>query len=330
MKVAIRADGGPSIGYGHLIRTGALTHKCLQNGDKVLYFTRTPNPVDEELPNDITVVELDENNEVAECLRYVDEYSIDVLFTDSFAVDTKYQKRLSKTEVSLAIRHNFERYTVCCDILVYGDLHAPKLEYEWLETKPKFCLGPDYILLREEFRQAAQNPSVWRDTPEKALIVMGGSDVNNITPTVMKMFDGFVGTVNVVIGPGFTNARAIKRTAEMIDAQFELIFTPENMAEIMQQSDLAVSALGGTGFELLATRTPFVGIPQVDNQQQRAKALEQRDLALIVDDKEDLGESIESLVSSSLRRELYNNIDGVIDGRGAERVYNCLYEFTPP
>lgn len=326
MKIAIRADGGSETGYGHIIRTGTLAEESLQHGDDVFYFTRTPEVVQEELPSEITTVKLDRQDEVEETIQHIEDYSIDVLFTDSFTVDTGYQEHLSKTDVTLAVRHNFEHYTVCCDVLVYGDLHAPELEYEWIGSKPGFCLGPDYILIRDQFQQAAQKKKVWRNNPERALIIMGGSDVNNETPRIMQAFESFDGTVDVVIGPGFTNEGEIKRTAQTTKSDFNLLFTPENMAEIMHRADFAVSAVGGTVFELLATRTPFIGIPQVDNQKQRAAALQRRDLGLIVDDVDSLSKHIELLSSSERRRELYDNMDNVVDGKGAERVYQRLQE----
>ena len=324
MKIAIRADGGPERGYGHLVRTGALAKECLQRGDDVLYFTQTPTAVREELPSTVTSVRLDGQNEIEEVIQYIEDYSVDAIFTDSFKIDTIYQERLSKTRATLAVRHNFKHYTVCCDVLIYGDLHAPYLEYDWIGTKPEFCLGPDYILLREQFRQAAQKEKIWRDDPKRVLIVMGGSDVNNATPRIMETFENFDGTIDVVIGPGFENEREIKRTAQAMRSDFNLLFNPENMAEILYRADFAVSAVGGTIFELLATQTPFIGIPQVDNQKQRAAALQRRDLGLIVSNTDALSKHVDTLHFSELRRKLYDNIDGIVDGCGAKRVYESL------
>jgi spore coat polysaccharide biosynthesis predicted glycosyltransferase SpsG len=151
---------------------------------------------------------------------------------------------------------------------------------------------------------------------------MGGSDVKNVTPTIMNAFDQFNGCVDVVIGPGFSNVDEIKQTADVVDTEFRLLFSPDDMAEIMQRADFAVTTCGGTVFELLAVRTPFIGIPQVENQQRRATALRNHKLALILDKVEDAPKYINKITSSNCRKKLYKNIGGVIDGRGAKRVYN--------
>jgi spore coat polysaccharide biosynthesis predicted glycosyltransferase SpsG len=94
------------------------------------------------------------------------------------------------------------------------------------------------------------------------------------------------------------------------------------MAELMQQADVAVSAVGGTVFELLATRTPFVGTPQVDNQMQRAEALRRNDLARIAPTDDALVTEVEKLLEGDgQRRGLFERMDGVVDGNGAKRVY---------
>jgi spore coat polysaccharide biosynthesis predicted glycosyltransferase SpsG len=218
-------------------------------------------------------------------------------------------------------------HTVCCDTVVYGDLHAPTLDYKWVGTEPEFLLGPDYILLREQFREVARKESDWQSPPTQVLITMGGSDVSNTTPIAMEAFDNFSGNVDVVIGPGFSNIEEIKRAADSLPTCFNLLYSPDNMAELMQQADVAVSAVGGTVFELLATRTPFVGIPQVENQMQRSEALCRNELARIVTTGDALVPEVEELFEDDKRRRrLFERMAGVVDGNGAKRVRNRFDE----
>jgi spore coat polysaccharide biosynthesis predicted glycosyltransferase SpsG len=99
------------------------------------------------------------------------------------------------------------------------------------------------------------------------------------------------------------------------------------MAELMQQADVAVSAVGGTVFELLATRTPFIGIPQVENQMQRAEALRRNELASIVTTEDAIVSEVETLIENNReRRELFERMAGVIDGNGAKRIYKDAME----
>ncbi|WP_254761515.1 UDP-2,4-diacetamido-2,4,6-trideoxy-beta-L-altropyranose hydrolase [Natrinema marinum] len=325
MRVGIRADGGPSIGFGHLVRTGAIAAECLRRGDTVVYFTTTPDSVSTTLPDPITMETLDTADDPTEVVQALNECTIDTLFVDLFEADTKYQRTLSQSDSRIVVRHNYMNHTVCCDALVYGDLHAPALDYEWIGTKPEFLLGPDYVLLREQFREATQKDTNWKQEPTRALITMGGSDVSNATPDIMKAFQNFSGTVDVVIGPGFSNTEEIERATESLSTQFNLLRSPDNMAGLMRRADLAVSAVGGTVFELLAVQTPFVGIPQVDNQMQRAEVLRRNGLASIVTTDDEVLSEVESLVKDDgKRRTLFERMAGVVDGDGAKRVYEAF------
>ncbi|WP_340101723.1 UDP-2,4-diacetamido-2,4,6-trideoxy-beta-L-altropyranose hydrolase [Salinibaculum salinum] len=327
MKVGIRADGGPSMGFGHLIRTGAVAAECLRRGDTVVYLTTTPDAVTTTLPDSITVETLDTVDNSMEVAQALEEHTIDTVFIDLFEADTAYQRTLAQSDSKIVVRENYLNHTVCCDTLVYGDLHAPTLDYEWVGTKPEFLLGPDYVLLREQFRKIARKEPNWRPKPTRALITMGGSDVSNTTPAAMEAFQSFSGTVDVVIGPGFSNAEEIERAAESLPTRFNLLYSPDNMAELMQQADVAVSAVGGTVFELLATRTPFVGIPQVDNQMQRAEALRRNELARIVTTGDALVSEVEELFEDDRRRRrFFERMAGVVDGNGAKRVWNRFDE----
>jgi spore coat polysaccharide biosynthesis predicted glycosyltransferase SpsG len=265
---------------------------------------------------------LDTVDDPTEVIQALEENAIDTLFVDLFEADTEYQQTLCQSDSKIVVRHNYLNHTVSCDAVVYGDLHAPTIDYNWLGTEPEFFLGPDYILLREQFREAAPKGYNWRASPDQALITMGGSDVLNTTPLAMEAFDNFSGTVDVVIGPGFSNIKEIEQASDALPTCFNLLYTPDNMAKFMQQADVAVSAVGGTVFELLATRTPFIGIPQVENQMQRAEALHRNQLASIVTTEDAVVAEVKSLIENSQkRRDLFKRMEGVVDENGAKRVY---------
>lgn len=326
MRVGIRADGGDAIGFGHLVRTSALATECLRRGDEVIYFSTTPDAVTTILEDSIIVKKVQSVDDPAEVVQLVDTHGVDTLFVDLFEADTEYQQRLSKTDMNIVIRHNYLNHKVSCDTLVYGDLHAPGIEYEWIGEKPEFLLGPDFILLREQFQKASQKRYLFNKNPNRALISMGGSDIAGVTPEVMKAFHSFSGTVDVVVGPGFSNRDEIERMAQSVPTQFEILYSPENMAELMLQADIAVSAVGGTVFELLATRTPFVGVLQAENQVPRAEVLRQERLAPIVSSCKDIISEVKMLLQNNdERRVLFQRMEGVVDGFGAKRIYENAF-----
>jgi hypothetical protein len=159
--------------------------------------------------------------------------------------------------------------------------------------------------------------------------------------------------VDVIIGPGFENEDEIRDAATETDANFNLLRDPEDLPRRMFEADFAVSATGSTVYELLATGTPVVGVPQTDNQTPISKTLSSRDAILLphvgvnVDFPTEAGssssvrlisfdrgelipeltEAISEMVNNEdLRCQLRNNGMSMVDCRGPERVYDRVTE----
>lgn len=93
----------------------------------------------------------------------------------------------------------------------------------------------------------------------------------------------------------------------------------------MAGADLAVSGFGTTAYELLATKTPFVGIPVVENQKRTARAFDSRELSEVVCTESDITDRIHSLVrNDDVRYALIERYDQLLDGAGADRVLEAI------
>jgi len=128
---------------------------------------------------------------------------------------------------------------------------------------------------------------------------MGGSDVRNTTPQIVRAFDGTDLRVDVVVGPGFENRAAIDHAVVETTGEFDVIRNPPDLSKRMFNADLAVSATGDTIYELLALGTPTIGLPQADNQKPVADAL--GDLGAIVTPQNELSGVIRSLINNPKR-----------------------------
>lgn len=326
MGVGIKADGGPERGYGHLVRTGSLASELLSQGSDVFYLTKTPDSVAELCPSAVETISLPEEDDLSQARTAIRDNDITTVVTDSYDVNLEYQQELTKVTETLCVFQATARHQICCDILLNTDLFADQIEYEWSGSEPTWCLGTDYLLLRDEFNKLAQQSATWRSVPERALVIMGGSDVNNTTPDVLKAFDGCSVSVDAIVGPGYSNYNEIKQTAKEIDCNINVLETPSDLPLRMFNADFAVTALGTTIYELMATQTPFIGIQQADNQGIVAETVEQRELGIITESGKPLGQSIETIIANrQLRRKLFEKYGTLVDGKGAKRVADILY-----
>ncbi|WP_338729871.1 UDP-2,4-diacetamido-2,4,6-trideoxy-beta-L-altropyranose hydrolase [Haladaptatus sp. DJG-WS-42] len=329
MHLAIRADGGPTIGYGHLVRSGALAEEFLERGHNVTFATTTPEHVTDVCPTDVETVTLPKRDDPTPFVAWLETETPDVVFTDAYPVDTDYQREI-REQVPLAVLQDDARHAVCADLFVNGNLNASSLEYDYVDSKPKTCLGTRYVLLRREIRDlASQNPP-WRENPEQALITMGGSDTANLTPTVVRSFDGLDLRVDAIVGPGFTEnqEQEIRDAGANVSADVRVARDPENLPERMFQADFAVSTASSTTYELLALGTPFVTFAVVDNQEQIAASLQEYDIATVLGwraDDEKIKNAIKTYSSNTtLRREHRERGRNLVDGNGTERIANKM------
>ncbi|QCC46948.1 UDP-2,4-diacetamido-2,4,6-trideoxy-beta-L-altropyranose hydrolase [Halobellus limi] len=327
MDLAIRADGGPEIGFGHLVRTGTIADEVLSQGGNVTYLTKTPDNIGTVCPTDIDTVALPESGELNTACKWIKRHEPNVVLIDSYEADTGYQETLRKSARATAVLSDDTRHAICADILINGNLYANSLSYEFAGSSPKQLLGPKYVALREQIRALTDQDPPWRERPKRAIITMGGSDMTNQTPTVIQAFDRFDLEIDAIVGPGFsdTQEEEIRNVAENVSVDVCVRRDPDDLPERMFQADFAVSTASSTTYELLALGTPIVSIPVVANQEPIAKALRERDAATVLDreaGKVSFRHAIKKYeADSKLRRDRREYGRQLVDGKGVERIY---------
>jgi len=325
MDITIRVDGGSKIGYGHLIRSNALADEILARGNDVRVATTTPQSARSVFSDAVNVVELSSRDDSGTFVDWPNGNEPDAVFTDCYPVDTEYQRAV-RDQVPLAVLQDDARHAICADLFVNGNLYATDLEYEFVGQEPKMCLGTDYVLLRNEIRERATDEPPWREQPEHALVMMGGSDIANLTPTAVRAFDGIDIHVDAIVGPGFSQAQeqSIHAAAEEISADVAVARDPEDLVERMFQADFAVSTASSTTYELFALGTPIISVPVVDNQEPIAQSLREHYAATVLGrgaEKMAFQHAIKEYISNDvLRRERRDIGRRLVDGRGTERV----------
>jgi len=188
------------MGYGHLVRSSALAEEILSRDASVTYVTNTPDAAEKVCPSNVSVVEIESRTNPETLLDTIE--SVDIVVVDSYDADEKYQQVVRDCCPLVLVSDTVG--TVCADIVVNGNLYAPELSYEWTRNEPEWLFGPEYVLLRQVVREYAKRDPPWREDPEWAIIVMGGSDTENLTPTVVRAF-GCFGLSSVAPAPfGFS------------------------------------------------------------------------------------------------------------------------------
>ncbi|MUV85127.1 UDP-2,4-diacetamido-2,4,6-trideoxy-beta-L-altropyranose hydrolase [Natronomonas sp. CBA1123] len=333
MHVTIRADGGPEIGYGHLIRSSALAEELLTRGHTVSYVTTTPEHAAEVCPDAAEITQLPSRTDVEPFVEWLDSTDVDFVFTDAYPVDTEYQRTV-RDHTPLAVLQDDARHTVCADVFVNGNLYAEKLDYHCIDSALRKCLGPSYLLLRREVSELAEQNPPWHEEPERAIVTMGGSDTANLTPKILRAFDGRDFRVDAIVGPGFSERQEqeIRQTANEVSTEVAIVRNPEDLYKRMFAADFAVSTSSSTTYELLALGTPIISCPVASNQELIASVLQERNLATVLEadcPAASFRDAIELYLNQSvLRKERRRTGRDLVDGKGATRVCEELLSYS--
>lgn len=274
MKIGIRADGGATIGMGHIMRTLVLA-KELSKTEEVFYICKSENSISGKYKSGIKKVReegfevklIDENN-IFEGLSNI---CADILITDSYEVNEEYfnnTKNIFNKTGYIDDNNLLSYYNV--DFLINQNLGAEEYKYN-VNEYTELLLGTKYVLLREEFRELVKNRDV-ETTVKDILVTIGGADPNYITESIVKMIKDLDFNFHIIVGPSFKD---IKTLEEMESENVKLHFNA-NMSKLMSNSDLAISACGSTLYELAACEVPTIGIIAAENQEKLASTMHKK------------------------------------------------------
>ena len=148
-----------------------------------------------------------------------------------------------------------------CDVLLDQNFYI-NMEHRYDDLVPQHCkleLGPKYALFREEFYETKKHLYQRDGSIKNILVFYGGVDLINET---MKALQAIVELnlpnvmINVVVGVGNANKESIEEYCR--HHKFHYHCQVDNMAELMNQADLALGAGGTTTWERC-----FLGLPSI-------------------------------------------------------------------
>ncbi|WP_144905918.1 PseG/SpsG family protein [Halobellus captivus] len=320
MRVAIRADGNTKMGYGHLFRSNTVARALHESGFSVSYLTETPEPASSVCIDQAEIIEMDGRDELLSTVR---ELSPDAIFLDLPDAPVKLQRTL-REEALLAVFLGSARNTLACDILVNGHFFAKDEEYKWVDEEPIWCLGPDYLPLRQPFPSLASRSKKCPQELERGIILMGGSDPHNLTPAAMNAFEGLGVKVTVVVGPGNENIKAINHTRDTLGGSYDIQRNPDDLPIQMFNADVAISGFGTTAYELIATKTPFVGVTRNNLERETADKISKHVGVPYLNRSDSctrLRINLQALVSDhGTRVSLRDRFAELVDGKGSKRI----------
>ncbi|AJD92135.1 hypothetical protein JMA_28180 [Jeotgalibacillus malaysiensis] len=324
MTVYIFTEGGNRSGLGHISRCSSLYDELYSRGITVELIVHSES-------DQIDILE----GRQYQVVNWLSEaFLIDFLTADDDCIVDSY---LASKDICEVISNRARKVLFIDDngrieypdgIIVNPSLHPKAVTYPETDRNC-YLIGPKYSILRPPFTKAVRE-SIQSDVKE-VLVTMGGSDLHNLTPDILKLLTGDHPSIhfNVVIGSAFHQTQQIKQLTSPNISFFEQV-NAEEMKGLMLTSDLAITAAGQTIFECAATRTPFIPVQVIENQHQNMKALIDQKLvkhSLFHNEPEfdqKLKTAFDDMLLNNVRLRLYEKLAGVVDGQGSKRIVDAI------
>lgn len=328
-RIAIRADGSSNIGMGHIMRCMAIAKEFKKRNIEVLFITKQNEIVSNILvENKLKIINITPMNLKEEILivkNILLKENIDTILVDSYYLSDNYLNQLSVACKLLISIDDNNLYTNPSDIIINPNIYGPDLNYYVKNSKVKLLLGWDYIILRDEFINLS--PIIINEKVKNILVTMGGTDINNYTIKVLKSINNIEATINVIIGSGFKCIDEIKRISED-KTNINLIYNPSNIAQVMKENDIAISAGGTTIYELASLGIPTILITQAENQKNLAEKVDKLKLmnylGCFKEVKEEyIEKNVVQLMKDKQSREyMSNECKNIINRNGVANIIN--------
>ena len=346
MKVAIRVDGSLYIGMGHVVRSMALGSAFRRLGHEVVYFSRFEPGISRLRSGGFPVQtitaglpdgpgkEYEPAGDGEAVHSLLAGRKFDCLVTDSYRVNTEYFCAVRPAVPVSVYVDDLNRFPVDVDGVVNGNINAGSLGYDRWPASVIRWLGCRYNLLREEFRN---RPFRTTSTVAKTFLLTGGGGDSGpvLTFLAQSLLDSplFAATRMEIVAP----ARSIADTdltelSRRYPRQVRMHRDVSDMAALMQQCDLAISAGGTTVYELCAVGVPRIVYVLASNQRVIVEEMIRQEQAIslgpVLELKPvELVGAVAGLAGDYAKRDRMSRRGReLVDGQGADRLVKAVEE----
>jgi len=347
MNIIIRTDASIEIGTGHVMRCLTLAKQLKRHGAEVTFVCRNleGNSISYLQGQGMHVAILSpvENDvqwkrDAEATIAIIEDMNIeiDLIIVDHYDLDNRWESMLRLFTKQIMVIDDLANRSHDCDLLLDQNYYL-NMKERYRGLVPGHCLqmlGPDHVLLRDEFMQAASKPRERTGKINNILIFFGGTDPTGET---IKTLDAIREIniprieINIVVGASNPKRHEIK---QVCDGKQNINFYCQvsNMAELMWKADLAIGAGGATTWERCFLGLPTLTTVIADNQLEATTLLNEQEVTLYVGESKNTSSEtikkplIKLLNCSEEVRKMSRNSLGIIDSVKVQEyiVFNMI------
>ena len=341
-RIVFRADGNAQIGAGHIMRCLSLGMAARQLGMECIYimadasFKKTVEDYGfscKILNSNYTKMD----QEIDQTVQYIRMFTPEVMVVDSYFISKSYLDQLHHW-TKLVYIDDIKSFPYPVDYLINYNAGSASWNYADFYKKnkikkPQLLLGEYYIPLREEFQNMKYTPV--KKVVTDILFSAGGADPERVALEFANKICCSEKTkqyrFHLVLGSFEPDTEELKQ----LERQYSEICIHQNvtnMAKLMRECDLAVSAAGTTLYELCACGIPTITYILADNQILGAESLCEKEIMKNAGDirkREDFWNGLSEMIlklceDHEERQRMRVNAMKSVDGKGAEHIIETV------
>lgn len=344
MRIAIRADGNPIVGGGHVMRCLSLALAAKDAGHEVCFLSAgLEGPLRSQVVDaGLAIHDLKAGGQpmrdaietwrpmpiaedVAQTVAAMG--AVDWVVLDHYGLGGAWVQalRAKRGTLRIASTADLDVEPLFADLLLdYGHVVPRARAYPYLAVMG----GAQDALLRPEFAAMRDEALARRGTEAKRVLILPGMmDAAGLAPIALEAVAEVPGLeAEVVMGSGSQSRSDVARIAEG-SARLTLTLDATDMAARMTRADICIGAGGGTSWERCCLGLPSILIPVAENQITGVEALHAEGAAI--------GLGLEALtrsdiIAEALRDLLERHCDvskaaaKLCDGKGVARVVAAM------
>ena len=312
-NLLILTDAGPSIGFGHIVRSIAIKNAWKFGDTKVLAYMEDGVPIFDGMDF------FDWLNQTEKLTSFKLENM--VVLVDSYRPNANFFHSLKHIFNFVVVLDDYNRISYPVDLVLCPGLYATDINYNNQITVP--LGGPEYVIIRSEILEAKKKPR--SQNVRSILVTFGGSQKNAfLYQLVMEIIEGSGFKAVVVTG----NDKLANELVSKVSTIYGRL-SPVAMAKIMASVDMAISAAGQTVNELAWLGVPTflikTGIDQGGNWNYYTNY--NYCMAGVVDDDPELGPVLRKVLKHTtydMRKDLSQRLNHLLTSRGAETICSVM------
>lgn len=353
--ILIRVDASAKIGIGHLMRCIALAQALKKKDYNVIFVSRKLDFASEDILSrhdfnlELLEDDIDENKDGDLTSQIAQNHGARCIMVDHYGLQEDFRTLLKNKGFHLLVVDDILKQSrITADIILNQNIGAQSLEPVYRKIAPEakaFLLGEKYVMFRSEIlsrgesirflrtrklevlQQKKRNPNI--------LVTFGGTDSLGLSPRIIEVFKNIPSDlfqqIYVVLGSNVSSSVLTATKTAMRNFPVVNLFINPDMAALMEDADVAVTAGGSTVYELA-----FMGVAQVilkiaENQDLVCRSFAQKKSAQVLFSpikKEDLSKAILDLLHNRDLISGYSRMNmDIVDGMGVDRVIDSIASY---